>query len=282
LRVGLGFCPYCHLAYSGGKRSGGQWGVRTQVNGVELLVTDLAGPPGGPSVVLLHHFGGSSRTWSEVIDRLRPEFRVVAPDLRGFGDSDPGEGQRVEEMAADVLELLGYLKLSRYILVGHSMGGKVAQAVAARGPAGLERLLLVAPSPLSPEPMAQSERARLLRGYGNRAEAERTNRNIVAEALPSLLFERVVEDNLRTSRAAWRSWLEAGSREDLSSLAAKIAVPTLVLAGEGDPVMPVPLLQREVLSRIAGARLETLAGTGHLLPLERPLEVASWIRTSGV
>lgn len=252
--------------------------MRLRVNRVELHVADFAGPPDQPALVLLHHFGGSSRTWSEVIEHLRPDFHTTALDLRGFGASSPGESQRVADMVEDVLEVVQHLGLPRYVLTGHSMGGKVALVTASKRPRGLQSLLLVAPSPPGPEPMEEAERRRLLKGYGNRAEAEKTNREIMGEPLPPGKLEALVADNLRASPEAWRSWLEAGSREDLGSVAADIAVPTWVLGGERDRAMTPEVLEREVVGRIDNAGLEALPGAGHLLPVERPAEVAAWIR----
>ena len=89
--------------------------------------------------------------------------------------------------------------------------------------------------------------------------------------------QQVIEDNLRASRAAWESWADLGSREDLSSLASQITVPTAVLAGEHDPVLSPDVLTREVAERIPGAALTVLPGAGHLMPLEAPAAVAEWI-----
>ena len=237
------------------------------------------GPADGPTLVLLHHFGGSGQQWLPVISRLESRFRCVAPDLRGFGRSRPGARPTVEAMADDLAVLTG--RLPRFTLVGHSMGGKVALEFAARRPAGLERLVLVAPSPPTPEPIADTERARLLASYGSRTEALRTNRRIVARPLDESRLESLVADNLRASRQAWFGWLEVGSRQDLSLRAALVSVPVLVLAGERDPVLPPALLEREVVGRLEGARFVVAPGAGHLLPLEAPDAVCGAICGEG-
>ena len=134
-------------------------------------------------------------------------------------------------MAGDVAELIAALGLARYTLVGHSMGGKAAQALAARRPAGLERLLLAAPSPLSPEPMTDEARTKMRAAWGNEGRARETLRAIAALPLAPDVEAGVVADNLRASRLAWESWADAGSREDLSALAPRINVPTHGLVG---------------------------------------------------
>ncbi len=259
---------------------------RMQVNGTVLNVVRKSATRtrrSAISLLFLHYFGGSSRAWSGVIERLVGDYHCVALDLRGFGDSAaPETGYTTGEMADDVAGLIDSLKLKRYALVGHSMGGKIALALASRQPAGLHSLVLLAPSPPTPEPVAESERTRLLNGYGDRAAAEATASKIIVQPLSVQAHEGVIEDNLRTSRPAWRAWLERGSREDISALMPKINVPVLVAVGAADPVLPAALLEREVVRRIGGggrARLAVVPGqVGHLLPLEAPAATADLIR----
>ncbi|MBA3659529.1 MAG: alpha/beta hydrolase, partial [Gemmatimonadales bacterium] len=119
------------------------------------------GPQRGPALVFLHYFGGSSREWAGVMDQLDGEHRCIAPDLRGFGQSGaPETGYTVRDYADDVAALVERFELTRFHLVGHSMGGKVALAFAARRPPGLEGVVLLAPSPPTPEPIGAAERAR--------------------------------------------------------------------------------------------------------------------------
>jgi len=253
--------------------------VRLTINGAALAVrTEGAGDL---ALVFLHYFGGSSRAWSGVIGQLATEYRCIAPDLRGFGDSDaPATGYTVRDSAADVAALVHALALTRYVLVGHSMGGKIALAVAARQTPGLHSLVLIAPSPPTPEPMPEGERERLLAAYGDRAAAEETARKITVRALTAPARAEIVADTLRSSRAAWVSWLERGSREDITALMPNVAVPVLVVASNSDPVLPARLLEREVVRRIAGARIMALSGVGHLMPIEAPEAIASVIRES--
>jgi len=257
--------------------------TRYTINGVGLNLAETGGSEGDDAaLVFLHYFGGSSRTWGPVMDALAPEFRCLAPDARGWGGSDaPPSGYTVRDMADDVAGLVAALGLTRYTLVGHSMGGKAAQALAARRPQALERLLLVAPSPLSPEPMTEEARATLRAAWGDGGAARETLATIAKLPLSGGAQASVVEDTLRASRVAWEAWADAGSREDLSALAARINVPTRVLVGAADPVLPPDVLRRAVAERIAGATLSVAPGAGHLLPLEDAGAVAGWIREKG-
>lgn len=247
--------------------------------GLSLSYSDTG--HGEKTLIFLHYFGGSSRTWQPVIDLLAADFRCIALDLRGWGASDapPSEAAcRAEDMAADVQALIAELGLTEYALVGHSMGGKVAQFLASRAPAGLTPLLLSAPSPLSPEPMTEDDRRAMRAAWGDADASRQTLAKIACLPLSPEVTEAVVADNLRASRTAWEAWADVGSREDLSALASQITVPTHVLSGTGDAVLPPDVLAREVVQRIPGATLTTVPDAGHLLPLEAPDAVAEWIR----
>lgn len=248
-------------------------------DGLSLSYSDTGS--GEKTLIFLHYFGGSSRTWQPVIDLLGPSYRCAALDLRGWGDSDapPSEAVcTVEAMAADVQALVAALGLTEYIVVGHSMGGKVAQVHAASAPVGLTQLLLVAPSPLSPEPMTDDDRNAMRAAWGDADASRKTLEKIACLPLSSAVAGAVVADNLRASRTAWEAWADVGSREDLSALAAQIRVSTHVLSGTSDSVLPPEILTREVVGRIPGATLTILPDAGHLLPLEDPQAVANWIR----
>ena len=252
--------------------------MKYTVDGVGLNLLELGS--GEKTLFFLHYFGGSSRTWGPVMEKLAAEYRCLALDLRGWGDSDAvtEAACRTEDMAEDARQIIAALGLTRYTLVGHSMGGKAALALASDPPPGLTELLLVAPSPLSPEPMAEDDRASMKAAYGSEAASRETLEKIARLPLSPEIEAAVIADNLRASRAAWEAWADFGSKQDLSALAPKILVPTHVLSGTGDAVLSPDILQREVVARIPGATLTTVPDAGHLLPLEAPEIVASWLR----
>lgn len=140
--------------------------------------------------------------------------------------------------------------------------------------------MLVAPSPPTPEPMGYSERARLLGSRGDTVAALETAVKITARALPPAPMERLVRDQLRTSDAAWAAWLEHGSHEDIRSSLSAVDVPLLVMVGGSNAVIPASLLERELTSQLARARLEIVPDAGHLLPFEAPGAVASLVRAA--
>ena len=235
---------------------------------------------GEPTLVFLHYYGGSAAEWIAVVDRLSSRFRCVLPDLRGFGASaasDVPDTWSVEDAADDVEALLADLVRESFVLIGHSMGGKIALALAARRPATLQAVVLVAPSPPTPEPIRDDVRSRLLATHGGREAAAEGAKAITAQPPGSAAFEQVVADNLRAAPGAWRAWLVTGSREDISSAMDRIAVPVLAVSGDQDETIPTNVIRTEVAERVPGAKLVEVAGARHLIPLDRPEELARLI-----
>ena len=224
----------------------------------------------------LHYWAGSGREF-DLLAPLLPGSRVLAPDLPGFGAqaAPAGFDYSVASYTDWIAQYILENNLTDYQLIGHSMAGKFALALAARRPAGLRRLTLLSPSPPTPEPISDADRAASLAAYGQPAEAEKTFAKITSLPLPPGWREQVVEDNLRTSQAAWDAWLQRGSREDISALMPQIEVPCRLLVGEHDQAIPLAAQRRQTLPLLpTGSPLVVVPGAGHLLPLEDPIMVA--------
>ena len=252
--------------------------MSTASNTIRLHVEDLGA--GAPALVFLHYWGGSSRTWRHVTQALAPAFRTIAVDQRGWGRSDkPVEGYTLADLADDAQRLIESLALDRYILVGHSMGGKVAQLMASRHPAGLAGLVLVAPSPPSPMGVPLEVRQGMVHAYDSRDSIIATVRQVLAgNPLAPDDLEQVVDDSLQGAPAAKSAWPLEASQEDITTQAALIRVPTLLISGEEDRVDPPAVLRKELMPRIPQATLHILPGIGHLSPLEAPGDLAELIR----
>lgn len=250
----------------------------TVSNEIKLHVEDSGS--GAPALVFLHYWGGSSRTWRHVIHALTPAFRTIAVDQRGWGLSDkPLEGYTLTVLADDAQRLVESLDLDHYILVGHSMGGKVAQLLASRHPAGLAGLVLVAPSPPSPMNVPLKVRQGMVNAYDSRESIlDTVEQMLTASPLQPEDLQTVVQDSLQGSQAAKTAWPLVASQEDITAQAALIRVPTLVISGDKDRVDSPAVLQQELMTRIPQAILHILPGIGHLSPLEAPENLAHLIR----
>lgn len=251
--------------------------MEIETNGTRIHVAQRGG--GDLALVFLHYYGGSSRTWDGVARHLADRYRIVATDHRGWGESDaPADGYRIADLAADAEGVIAALGLQRYLLVGHSMGGKVAQLIASRRPEGLVGLVLVAPSPPSPMLLSNEERATLAGAYGSRESVEFVIDHVLtAKPLDAACRAQVVEDSLKGAPQAKAAWPNVAMREDIGAAVTSIDVPTVVVAGALDQVDRIATLQAELMPRIVHAAMHVLPGTGHLSPLEAPTEVARLI-----
>ena len=230
---------------------------------------------GDPALVFLHYWGGSSRTWQEVIRRLGGEPLAIALNQRGWGGSVATDGRYdLHAMADDVEAVVRMLGLKRYVIVGHSMGGKVAQTLAKRGAVGLEGLLLVAPAPPTPMPVPEAQRAAMLESYNSRQGVEQALTVLAGRALTPKHREQLIEDTLRGVPDAKRAWTERNMIEDISDGMSAITVPVTVVIGDRDQVEHELALRKTFGIYLPQVTFRVLKGVGHLSPLEAPDELA--------
>jgi 3-oxoadipate enol-lactonase len=233
---------------------------------------------GEPTLLFLHYWGGSAHTWDAVIERLSADFRCIAYDQRGWGRSDaPAQGYTLRDLANDTSEIICALGLKRFVLVGHSMGGKISQFVASQRPDGLEKLILVAPAAPTPQNIPDFAKEAQLHAYDSRGNALQTIEFLTAQPPAEAVREQILSDNFAFTPQAKVAWPTVIAYEDIAADVGKIDVPTLVLAGDQDRQDPVEQHKREVLPRIPGAQLQIVTDCGHLMPIDQPEKLAEAI-----
>lgn len=238
-------------------------------NGAAIQVAESGA--GEPALVFLHYWGGSSRTWRDVIHRLGGTPRSIAVDQRGWGGSVATDGRfDLVAMADDAEAIARTAGLRRYVLVGHSMGGKVAQIVAARRPGALAGIVLVAPAPPTPMPVPEEQRAAMLESYGSLEGVQQALSVLAGGPLSPELRQQVIEDTLRGAAGAKRAWTERGMIEDVSAGLVAVTVPVTVIIGDRDQVEHETALRAIFARFLPHASFRVLKGIGHLSPLEAP------------
>src|SRR5215470_4465046 len=258
-----------------------------KVNGITLHYLDW-GQPTAPPVLLLHGITGHARVWDHLAERLAPGRRVLALDQRGHGDSDPApdDDYRVITMADDIAAFVGSLRLDRFALLGHSMGGRIAIKYAADHAARLERLVIV---DIGPDiELAGLQRVRdMMARSPERIESEEWAVQYLHRANPlqdlGMLRHRVHHaiKRLPDGELTWkyaeglRRMMREGRREvvDLWEPLGRIPCPTLVVRGSETDILS-PEVAKKMIERLPHGRLLEIAGAGHTVPGDRPDEFA--------
>jgi pimeloyl-ACP methyl ester carboxylesterase len=233
----------------------------------------------------LHALGASARSWDGVVARLKAEagdrIDCVALDLPGFGDAAVMGHRSIAETLDWFASEVSRHDDAPWLVVGHSMGGKIATLTAARAPVGLIGVVLVAASPPAPEPMDEARRAEMLgwfeHGVASEAQAEKFVSANTARALPQPLAAQAIADVRRSAPAAWRGWLDEGAREDWDARAGVIDLPALIVAGAEDGDLGEDAQRRLNAPHYAHARVELVGDAAHLIPYEQPEALAALI-----
>ena len=285
---------------------------KTTANGIEIHYEE-EGDPAAPAMLLIMGFGAQLTLWpDELVEALAAQgFRVIRYDNRDVGLSQKFDGVKapglvkmtllskigftpkvpytLADMADDGVGLLDALGIERAHIVGASMGGMIAQHVAARHPDRCLSLTTVFSTTGNPKlPPARPEAMKALI-----TRPDSTEEGVLVEH--GMMLARTIgspgyptpEDRLRerTLASVRRSFYPEGPTRHLSAIMADgdrramlrdIAVPTLVLHGEDDPLVPCEG-GRDTAASIPGARLKTIPGWGHDLPLELVDELAGAI-----
>jgi pimeloyl-ACP methyl ester carboxylesterase len=230
------------------------------------------GPAEGEPILFLHGYTDSSLSFSQILPRLPARFRALALDQRGHGDSErPAGGYRMADFAADAVGFLDALGLARTTLVGHCMGGFVAQCVAIEHPERVERLVLAASYTTAANDVVR-ELAREIAALADPVPRDFVRAFQASTAygpLPEGFLEAVVAESLKLPARVWQAVMdgvrEVSSRDRLHLVRA----PTAILWGDRDAVFPFEEQER-LRASIAGAALHVLPETGHALHWEQP------------
>lgn len=239
----------------------------------------------GPVVVLLHGLPLDRRMWRHQVRALAPHYRVIVPDLRGFGRSAhlvPSTTAAtavttMDDMAGDVLTWLDARGITEPVTLGGlSMGGYVTFALLRRAPERVSRVILSNTRTVADAPEAAANRLTLAE------KVIQGGPSIIAEAmLPKLFGPKTNEDRadvvdevrhlilIQSSSGIAAAQRGLAQRPAVSNLAELVRAPTLVLSGSGDQISP-PAEMEGWAQQIPGSRFVTIANAGHMAPLEQP------------
>ncbi len=239
-----------------------------------------AGAAAGPALVFSNSLGTDLRVWDALLPHLPADGPLLRYDTAGHGLSERAPGHTIADHARDLLAVMDAAGIERAAVVGLSVGGMIAQALAALVPARVDRLVLCATAHRIGTPALWDDRI---------AGVERDGLDAMAEGVLTRWFSPAFRRERPAELALWRAMLTrtpaagyadlcAAIRDaDLEAEARAIAAPTLCVAGEADGATP-PETVAATAALIPGARTETLAGAGHLPCVEAPEALGALIR----
>ena len=244
-----------------------------RINDINLAYTEAGS---GPPIVLIHGYPFNRSLWTEQTEALRSKYRVVTPDLRGFGESDSSAGPAtMTRMAEDVATLMDELGIEQAVIGGLSMGGYVALAFARMFPARLKALVLA-----DTRAQADTEEGKQTRFQQAEKATAEGMAGIADAMLPKLLtpetvskrpelVKRVRDMMLKTKpEGAAGALLGMAERDDQTEFISSILVPTLILVGREDAITPVADSEK-MQSLIEDSRLVVIENAGHVSNLEQ-------------
>jgi pimeloyl-ACP methyl ester carboxylesterase len=247
---------------------------------------------GGPlTLVLLHGIGGNRNVWPAQFETfVAAGYRVVAWDMPGYGESPMPAAPTMAALADSLRTLLDSLAPSRFVLVGHSMGGMVAQELMARGEPftrDVAALVLCGTSPAFGKPDGDFQRE-FVRQRTAPLDAGKTLREIADAIVPGMLGEPepatrdtahalAVQAMGALTPEAYRAALQALVGFEQRAALARLSVPVLLVAGEHDNNAP-PKVMARMAEAIPNARYVCLPGAGHLMNLTHPAAFDAEVR----
>ena len=247
---------------------------------MNLPACDEAGQ-GDTAVLLLHGIGGGRSIWhaagSGTLQALADAgFHALAPDLPGYGDSASMGPPDTDIFIAAVQAVIDRAQARRVLLLGHSMGGMVAQEFVARHPGRVHGLVLTCTSALFGKADGAWQRtfiaqrlAPLDAGLGMAGMADQLVPGLVSPAASAQARQSAHAVMARVPESTYRAALATIAGFDRREALAAIAVPTLLLAAEHDKTAPPELMQR-MAARIAGSEYVCLRDAGHIANVEAP------------
>lgn len=253
------------------------------------IAFQISGDEGLP-LIFLHGIGGDAESWRAQLDDFSNEYRAIAWDMPGYGDSAPLEEMTFPALVDSVLVLLDRLSIERAHLIGHSLGGMIAQAFAIAHPERLRSLTLTATSAAFGkrvggeldltwrDSFVDQRLGPLDRGASMTELAPKLVQGLVGDEPDPKGLEQAILSMAAVPEAGYRAAIHCLTEFDQDAALADIRTPTLLISGEKDPVAP-PRVMRRMAKTMPDARFEVLQGSGHLGYLERPLAFNDLLRS---
>jgi 3-oxoadipate enol-lactonase len=252
--------------------------IRITINDLEVSYND-EGKIGDPVIIFIHGFPFNKSMWNKQMEVLKENYRVIAYDVRGHGNSDAGtEDFSIDLFATDLLNLMDALKIDKAMLCGLSMGGYIALNAVENDPDRFDALILSDTTCTADTPEAKEKRMKTIESIkkdGVEKFADESIENLFAPesfttkkkeiaAVREMIVHTTEESLCKTLRAFYE-------RKETCSKLSDIYVPVLIMVGEEDKITPLAAAQL-MQEKIKESLLSIIGHAGHLSNIENPSE----------
>jgi 3-oxoadipate enol-lactonase len=254
-------------------------------NSLTITINNLAvsyideGSINASTIILIHGFPLNKTMWNKQVGKLKSNYRVIAYDIRGHGNSDAGDDDfSIALFVNDLLSLMDALKIDKTILCGFSMGGYIALNAIENYPERFNALLLCDTNCTADLPEAKEKRMEAIESIkekGLEQYAEESLKKLFAPISFSKHIEEIAavrEMIMKTSEQSLFKTLNAlAERKDTCTKLHEINVPVLIMVGKEDEITP-PSVAQMMQKKIKGSKLQVIEHAGHLSNIENSYE----------
>ncbi|MGE5440311.1 MAG: alpha/beta fold hydrolase [Bacteroidota bacterium] len=245
-----------------------------QINGLQVFED---GHKNNKPVIFIHGFPFDHTMWKSQVEFLKQNYYCVTYDIRGLGKSDAGDGQyTIESFTDDLFKIIDELKLMKPVLCGLSMGGYIALRAIERSQDRFSGLVL-----MNTKAAPDDNEGKLKRADGIKKINTQGIEKFISTFVPNCfgdiamsemkkMYEGTLKKSMQSNPTGVKGCLLAmAGRTDLEPFLGKIELPTLVLCGSLDKLIPPPVM-RAMSEKIKGSEFAATPRAGHLTPLENP------------
>lgn len=230
----------------------------------------------GETIVILHGWGGSSKSWEQVIEFLsNNNYMVICPDLPGFGESDdPKQAWNINKYICFILDFLNTLKIDEFILLGHSFGGGLSTKITAKNPRIIQKLILCDAAVVRAKERLGTRQ--IIAKMGAKIMKPFKNNELIKSKLRPLVYKLAGTHDYFSANDIMKETFKKVFAEDLRAFATYIKKPTLVVWGDKDEITPLEDAYT-IKDMIDGAELSIIKDVGHSPHLKKPKELSKLI-----
>jgi len=252
--------------------------IRLQVNNIIISYSD-EGPEEAPVVIFIHGFPFNKSMWRTQAEALKENYRVIAYDVRGHGNSDAGhEDFSIDLFTNDLISFMDKLQLNKVILCGLSMGGYIALNAVEKHPHSIDALILCDTQCAADTPEGKEKRRKVIESIRKNGVEQYAGESIKHLFAPESLTTKekevaVIREMIlnTSSQTLCNTLLALSERKETCKKLFAIEIPVLLLVGKEDKITP-PAAAQFMHENIPGSALSIIEHAGHVSNLENPAE----------